>query len=293
MVWGTVLLLRSPQRRFDIKRSIFLLIGSVLLLIVLSVLNGWIEKSWNIDYIRSFLCLMKVSTYHKGYYLRFALSVSYVLIYLSIVQLFFGFFKIGRHDGEGKAYQLKMGMPKSPNVQNEYINARIESSKLQYAMIITLVFIAPLGILYAFVGLLSSSSYILTWAVKAIFIVTCIVWICTAKTFLLLRRYWVFKILTNDTGVVVFGFLTKKHEGWKEIVSMEVVSTGVLFGGKMVEVKTKNGNFFFPLTMKLISQGYPKLDLLAERWVYPEGSKKEITADTCSLYQEIKSRIKT
>lgn len=174
----------------------------------------------------------------------------------------------------------------------EYINARFESLILQYAMFAALILIGPLGILYAFIGVFSSAQFVATGVVKIIFVIACFAWLGVAVTVFFLRKYWVFIITISNTDVKFIGFMRKITANWNQIITMEIKSTGMLFGGKMVEVKTSNGQFYFPLTMKERGNEYPKLDLLGEQWIASDDSKKPITVENCLLYTEIKKNLK-
>ncbi len=174
----------------------------------------------------------------------------------------------------------------------EYVNARFESLTLQYAATVTMVLIVPLGLLYALIRLLANADFVAAWILKIILVIICFVWLGAAAIFFLLRKYWVFKIITGNAGVVFYGFLKQICSRWDEIIFMEVVSTGILFGGKMIAVKTRVGNFYFPLTMKERGKEYPKLDLLGEKWIDPNGIKTPINSENCLLYQEIQKHLK-
>ena len=62
----------------------------------------------------------------------------------------------------------------------------------------------------------------------------------------------------------------------------------------MIEVKTKNGNFRFPLSMKNEIEEYPKLKngMSGWKWVYADGNEEDSTAENNPLYLEINSRLK-
>lgn len=176
------------------------------------------------------------------------------------------------------------------NRPNDYVNARMESLKLQYAVMTTLILVGPLGLLYAFIGLFASQNFIFNGLVIMMLIITCLAWIGMVYVFYTLRKYWVFKISTDNSGITFNGLFRNFHARWGDIISTEIKSTGILFGGKMIEVRTRPGNFYFPLTMKEKGNEYPKLDLLGELWLDSNGEKRPITPENCMLYAAIKQR---
>jgi len=177
------------------------------------------------------------------------------------------------------------------NSENRYfVDARFGTSILQYGAIITAVIIVPLGILFSFINLVAPQKSMLGGLWGILLSVLCIVLFASAILFVTLKKYWVFTILVSEKGISVIGLLRKIEARWSDVLSINVLSTRILFGGKLIEVKTRVGNFFFPLTMKDKSQEYPKLDLLGEQWVSTDGRKKPISIENCSLYMEIKER---
>ncbi len=288
MALGTVLLVRNPHKQILRKNPKSGIVSGVLFLIFLTVLNSLTGKRWDADFMASFLCFKEIGTRHLAY-LHLGVSISYIIIYLGSLQLLF------IHKPNAQKY-VKEGieMNTQTTTQNEetvYINARFESSILQYGMIITMIIIGPLGLLYGLIGLLVTYDFVFTWVVKIVFLIICIAWIGMIIIFFLLKKYWIFKILASDSHIVAIGLLRKIDARWNEIISVDVISTGILFGGQMIEVKTKSGSFYFPLTMKEKNKEYPKLDLLGEKWIDRKGEKKTISPENCSLYIEIKKHL--
>jgi hypothetical protein len=112
--------------------------------------------------------------------------------------------------------------------------------------------------------------------------------------FILQRKFYVSKIITNDKGLVFNGLLKKFDIQWHEILSIGLYSTA------MGEIKTRKGNFLFPLSMKDKYKAYPKMSKLFSfksftnglRWIDSQGNEKPITLENCPLYEEIQINLK-
>jgi hypothetical protein len=123
------------------------------------------------------------------------------------------------------------------------------------------------------------------------FVIVCLALVGVAAVFKSLRKYWVFKISTTHAGITSVGLFRTIYANWHEIMSIDVISTGILFGGQMIAVRTRPGDFYFPLTMKEQGNEFPKLDLLGEKWVDSTGLKKPIVPENCSLYSVVKNNL--
>lgn len=86
---GILLLFKSPTKEILPKSPKITILGAIAFLISQVVFNSLIENQWSWNYIYSFLCLKKVSTSHLAGYLRFGVSLSYILVVLASLQLIF------------------------------------------------------------------------------------------------------------------------------------------------------------------------------------------------------------
>jgi len=175
-----------------------------------------------------------------------------------------------------------------------YINARHQSTGLQYLTFIVLFAIVPLSFVFLYVKALKVVSFQITHPI--ILLITfalCFLFILLLLVFIYWRKYWVIKIITGETGITFHGFLRKINSHWVDIISIESPST--FLGKNQAEVKTKNGNFFFPFTMKEKNKKYPKLVLSWDyQWQHENGNKEATSLENCPLYIEIqKQRDKT
>lgn len=110
------------------------------------------------------------------------------------------------------------------------------------------------------------------------------------------RKRFVFKIVTDNKGISFHGLFTKLYARWNEIMSME--PTKVIFFKKRIQqytVKTKNGNFPLPFSMKEKDREYPKLlttgKVKYKKWIDENGNEKEVTIENCPLYEEIQKHL--
>ena len=114
-------------------------------------------------------------------------------------------------------------------------------------------------------------------------------------SFIFLRKYWTFKIITDYRGITFVGLLKKKHISWTKVIALEVSDSllGNIAGWKIGKVKTKEGDFFFSLTIKEKNQPYPKFvnHISKVWWEDREGNKKKVTAENCPLYVEIQRHL--
>jgi hypothetical protein len=108
------------------------------------------------------------------------------------------------------------------------------------------------------------------------------------------RTWWIFKIETDNKGISYFGLPKQISASWHEIVSINVRKF-IIFR-EMVEVKTRNGIFCFPFSMKEKGKTYPKILFVIGmnwmKWQY-EGEELDrlITFENCPLYIEIQKHL--
>jgi hypothetical protein len=172
-----------------------------------------------------------------------------------------------------------------------YVNARQPSLGLQYLTFFVLFVIVPVGVLLLYYRAFTVvDSKIYHPLVLMVTFAVCIVFILLFIVFSYLRKHWVIKIITDETGVTFHGFLKKIHSHWGDIISIESPST--FLGKNQAEVKTKNGKFFFPFTMKKENQEYPKLVISWDwQWQYRNGNKETPTLENCPLFIEIQKHL--
>jgi hypothetical protein len=271
------------KKRDKFRRSLIkMFLVGVLILVVSSVLVALSFHSWDLNLIKEYLLFKNLGLKPGG--LPYSRTIGYQFISFGILTLVVYFVRSSREPEEITEAQNTT----SDNIS--YVNARYESIILQYAMIATLLLIAPLGLLYGFISLLINQGFVFNILTYIVFIVMCLAWAGMALVFKIVKKYWVFKISIDPSGIRSFGLFRSIYAHWNEIISIEVVSSGILFGGKMIEVKTPSGNIYFPLTMKEKDKEYPKLDTIGEHWIDLNGEKKQLTPETCMLYTTIKQK---
>ena len=105
-----------------------------------------------------------------------------------------------------------------------------------------------------------------------------------------LSKHFVLKIITDNTGISFFGVFKKVNASWNDVLSVESTTIGYFLAEtKVAKVTTKNGNFYFPFTMKEQTKEYPKLKLkfISNQWLEEDGIMKDITFKNCPLHIEI------
>jgi len=115
-------------------------------------------------------------------------------------------------------------------------------------------------------------------------------------TLTVIRRYWTFKVITSNDGLTLVGLLKKRHIKWTEITGINtscVPLTGRIADFKSGRITTRRGKYFFPLTMREKGQLYPQLKgkLMDFSWIGATGTTKEITLQSCPLYEEIQEHL--
>ena len=115
-------------------------------------------------------------------------------------------------------------------------------------------------------------------------------------SFIYLRKYWTFEIITDDRGITFVGLLKNRHIDWTKVIALQVSDSllGNVAEGKIGKVKTREGDYFFSLTMKEKNQPYPKFvnHISKVWWEDSEGNKKKVNHENCPLYVEIQKRLR-
>jgi hypothetical protein len=178
------------------------------------------------------------------------------------------------------------------NNPKEYVNGAHQSIGLQYFTFFILFTIVPLSILFLYYKALKYTEFQINRPiVLLITIAACIVFSLLLIIFSYWRKYWVIKIMTDETGITYYGFLKKINSPWVDVISIELPSN--FLSKNQVKVTTRKGDFFFPFTMKEKNQKYPKLVLSWDwKWQYENGSKEPISPENCPLYKEIQNHLR-
>jgi hypothetical protein len=115
-----------------------------------------------------------------------------------------------------------------------------------------------------------------------------------AVPFLMVRKYWTFKIIAADKGIILIGLLKRKVLKWDDITSLDTLNTAIPLNIGIARLTTKYGKYYFPLTMKGEHEKYPELSgqLMNFVWKDADGHSKGISLENCPLYLEIKRQLK-
>jgi hypothetical protein len=100
-----------------------------------------------------------------------------------------------------------------------------------------------------------------------------------AFIFILFRKYSTFKIITDEKGIAFYGLFKKIYARWQDVISVKKAST--FLREKVALVETRNGDFYFPLSIK----DEQKLNIGMR---FPQ---KPITPENCPLYVEIQKHL--
>jgi hypothetical protein len=295
IIIGMVELIRKPQQSFlKIKVTTAIALGLSLILISLTI-NSFVENRWDVDFILSFLCLKKVGKNWFTYFRSFVV-IGYIFLFFSSILLLRNIFvKERKSNGHVNFNQNQL---REQNWGKVYFNAAT-SGVFQYIILyiipIVIFLIVPLYIIYDFINGLFSSNFKLNWLTILLLAFFFAIVALVIMIYLILRKYWVSKIIINNEGILFVGFWKKVSARWNEILAVDVSPPLFSFGRGEIGVKTKNGDFYFPFTMKEKGKEYPKLkyNLSGEAWVDANGIEKPIVAENCSLYVEMKSYLKT
>jgi len=160
-----------------------------------------------------------------------------------------------------------------------FINAMFSSLRFQYVFLLIIFLILPIAYLVKDAVFQLDEIDINYLLIKFFVLLVGII---------LFRQIWVFEIMTSAQGISYYGFFKKIYASWYEVISIKQSLSPTL--GKL---KTKNGNFYFPLWMKGKNETYPKftIGLLHYKWVDENGVKKKVTLENCPLYVEIQKHL--
>ncbi|TAN39636.1 MAG: hypothetical protein EPN25_10685 [Nitrospirae bacterium] len=116
-------------------------------------------------------------------------------------------------------------------------------------------------------------------------------------SFVFLRKYWIFKVITDDRGLTFVHLLKEEFIRWDQVTAVGVGDSllmGNVAKGKAGEVKTRERHYNFPLTMKEKGQMYPLFSGEFGKFYWKDkiGNKLPIDADNCTLYNEIRKHIR-
>lgn len=162
--------------------------------------------------------------------------------------------------------------------------AFISAESTPYFLEIMLFIVLPVGVLWLVVRAILKGEWM-------VLLPSLPVLIFLVFYFKFLRNKRVFKITTDDKGISFYGLLKEIDSPWPEVLS--VTGNRESFQD-MIEVRTKNGNFRFPLFMKNEAEQYPilKNSMRGWLWAFADGTEKEIAVENNPLYLEINSRLK-
>lgn len=113
-------------------------------------------------------------------------------------------------------------------------------------------------------------------------------------SFVFLRKYWIFKIITDDRGLTFVHFLNEESIRWDQVTSVGIRNNILIRNvakGKSGEVQTRERSYNFPLTMKEKGHLFPIFSGTVGRfwWKDELGNKLPIDAENCPLFIEIQT----
>jgi hypothetical protein len=166
--------------------------------------------------------------------------------------------------------------------------------------LIVVFLIAFLALIYVFYDVFFSSksfsaNYKYYFKISASFVLLSII-----SSFIFLRRHYYIKAIVSDRGITFAGLLGKKYISWSEVTSfkaMDSILLGNIAHGKVANIQTSSGNYFFPLTMKEINDDHLKvigkfnIINVVFQWEDSDGNRKDLTPENCPLYNEIKRHL--
>lgn len=88
VIIGTISIVRNPNK-INRQNSKKLIAGGISLVIIITILDSFIEHHSDFNYVISFICLKRVNVTHIGGDLRLLITISYIFIILGSLQLFF------------------------------------------------------------------------------------------------------------------------------------------------------------------------------------------------------------
>jgi len=160
----------------------------------------------------------------------------------------------------------------------------VSGESTPYFIEIMLFIVLPIGVLWLVVEALLKGDWMVLLPSLPVFIFL-------VFYFNFLRNKRVFKITTDDKGIAFYGLLKEIDSPWADVLSITANRESFQ---DMIEVRTNNGNFRFPLFMKSEAEQYPKLKnrMRGWIWVFADGTEEEIAVENNPLYLDINSRLK-
>lgn len=202
------------------------------------------------------------------------------------VGMFWAFIELGFLDGtpgDNRYGPDPLGRTAPAKKINTYIDAQTTPYLIEVFMFIVL----PGGLLYFLLRSLIKGD-----TTNTIFLLSFLLLLILPLYFLFKwsQKYRTFKIETDDTGLTYYGLLKKIQSRWEDVLSVTVTNFNLR---KMLQVKTNQGDFIFPLSMKENDKEYPQLRPSMDdyKWEYPDGKVEAMTPENCVPYLEIKERI--
>lgn len=205
--------------------------------------------------------------------------IPYVGMIWAVIEL--GFID-GTH-GENQYGPDPLGRPAPATAVRTYIDAQTTP----YLVETFLFVILPGGILYLLLRALIKGYTTNTILLLSLFLLFALPLFFLFKVFQKIRT---FKIETDETGLTYYGLLKKIQSRWEDVLSVAVTDFSLR---KMLRVKTRHGDFMFPLSMKENNKKYPQLRIGMDdyKWETSEGKVAAMTPENCAPYLEIKERI--
>lgn len=286
IVVGFVELIRKPQAMFPLNKTTHTVAIGILLIMLSVILAGLIEKHWDADYIISLLCLKKISFIgfaHAGIFVSFG----YIFIVLGVATILLRTRPIDKIEIRTPV-DFRSHQSKTKPGQKVYINARMSpkfSYVIEYVIPIIIFLLLPLALIYYFIAYLIITGFEWTIITLIVSALSLFAMALDVMLYFILRKNWVKEIIIDDLSILLLGFFKKIHAPWSDVLSAEIDSSSF---SKRIKVKTRRGDFLFPLTMKEKGQEYPKIDSLYEQWMDADGNKRPVNPDNCVLYAEIK-----
>jgi len=175
--------------------------------------------------------------------------------------------------------------------RKEFIDATIDG--FAYGSVLFILAAVVIWFLYVIVDY----SKLLKYSTDDVFTVSFLsialsVFLLIVVSFVFLRKYWLFKVITDDRGLTFVRFLNKEFIRWDQVTSVGI-SDNILIGnvakGKSGDVKTRERSYNFPLTMKEKGQLFPKFSGTVGKfwWKDEHGNTLPIDSENCPLFIEI------
>jgi len=211
---------------------------------------------------------------------------SALINFIPYVGMIYAFIELGFLDGthgENKYGPDPLGRT-APATQ---IKTYIDAQTTPYLVETFLFVVLPGGILYLLLRSLIKGYTTNTILLLSLFLLFALPLFFLFKYF---QKYRTFKVETDVTGVTYYGLLKEIQSKWEDVLSVTVTEFNLR---KMLQVKTKQGDFIFPLSMKENNKEYPQLRLSMDdyKWEFSDGNVATMTPENSAPYLEIKERI--